>query len=67
MKPFWIVLSHTAPMTPYRHNTRDAAITEARRLATANPGKAFAVLQSIGEAAIPLVPDIYQPHEEIPF
>ncbi len=44
--PFWLVWSPTGDRPPsYRHTTEDAALREANRLADANPGRVFYVMQ----------------------
>lgn len=42
---FWMVLGNGVPT--HRHQSRQSAETEAARLARANPGVAFTVLESL--------------------
>lgn len=60
---FWMVLADNSSQTTVRHDTRDRAQNEARRLASANPGIRFFVLQSIG-AAIRHEPISWEAHQE---
>lgn len=45
MKKFWMVIGDGP--THYRHDTEQQARTEAERLARANPGKPFVVLEAM--------------------
>lgn len=44
-RTFWMVVGIGTPI--FRHPTRDAARIEAERLAIANPGEEFVVLESV--------------------
>lgn len=50
MKPkFWMIWSPTGAKPTKRHESLTSARTEAERLARANNGRAFIVLESVGE------------------
>lgn len=63
---FWMVLSDNSNYTIVRHRTLEIAKGEANRLAAANPGIRFFVLQSIG-AAVRTDPVSWVEHDTIPF
>jgi hypothetical protein len=42
----WLVWSPTGHAPHYRHDSKQSAVTEARRLATCNPGQDFFVLRA---------------------
>ena len=48
-KDTWVIWTKTGRRPKYYHYTRDAAECEARRLAEANPGKKFIVMQMVGK------------------
>jgi hypothetical protein len=50
MNKFWMVLANNSNITTYRHDSFEAARTEAARLARMNPAVAFFVLGSEGFA-----------------
>jgi hypothetical protein len=52
MEPFWFVWNPRGRAPTYAHTTRQSAVTEAERLARANPGQPFVVLQAIGEVCV---------------
>lgn len=48
---FWLVWCPSGPTMPrVRHTSGSSAISEAKRLAGANPGQQFFVLEAIGSA-----------------
>ncbi len=50
---FWVVFADETTMRcTYRHNSREAAIQEAIRLANQHPGKAFFVAAVTGRAQV---------------
>lgn len=44
--PFWMVWNPHGQAPTFRHHTAKSAMTEAERLATANPGQRFHVLEA---------------------
>jgi hypothetical protein len=44
---FWLVWNEQGYPPRFRHDTKHAALTEAERLARANPGSVFFVLEAI--------------------
>ena len=62
---FWMVLSERSSETRVRHQTFLEAQQEARRLASANMGTKFYVLQSVGHA-IRDEPTSWHEHETDP-
>lgn len=57
---FWMVFNPVGRSPTYMHPTRDAADTEAQRLARENPGHQFIVLKAVGgfEVERPPLPPI---------
>lgn len=49
-KPFWMVYGAGQRAPEYRHDTRESAENEAKRLARFNPGIRFFVLETIAVA-----------------
>lgn len=47
MRQFWMVWCPNRSAPTYRHDTEAAAETEAERLARANPGEHFIVLEAV--------------------
>lgn len=47
-KPFWMVYGMGQGGPTYRHHSLESAKTEATRLARANPGVQFFILETIG-------------------
>ena len=45
--PFWFVWNPQGNEPQYKHPRYDLAVSEAERLARANPGETFIVLQSV--------------------
>jgi hypothetical protein len=45
---FWLVWNENGRVPMYRHDTLESAQTEAERLARANPGETFYVLEAVG-------------------
>lgn len=50
LETFWMVLADNSPATHVRHANFSKAQSEAKRLASLNPGTRFWVLQSMGAA-----------------
>lgn len=46
-KPYWVVWNPTGGPPRVRHYTHTSALQEAERLAKANPGQEFVVLQAL--------------------
>lgn len=59
MNTFYVVWNIARGLPTYRHNTLDAAVKEAERLARVHPGQQFHVLGSMGVACQPEPPSIY--------
>lgn len=51
--PFWMIWRPAFGPPTRKHPTKADALAEAVRLATANPGAEFYVLQCIGSATLP--------------
>lgn len=49
-EPFWMVYGLGQGAPTFKHDTPDAAKTEAERLARISPGTTFYVLQTVGRA-----------------
>lgn len=49
---FWMVLCDGSEYTRVRHNTKDRAVQEAKRLAAQTKGVKFFVLECIGAAVV---------------
>lgn len=47
MKQFWMVWNLDGNQPRHRHATEDLATIEAKRLAQANPGESFVVLEAV--------------------
>ena len=47
-RQFWMVWCPNKNQPTYRHDTEAAAETEAERLAKANPGEHFIILEAVG-------------------
>lgn len=63
---FWIVWCQGGGTPTVQHDEQGSAIREAERLARANPGKRFVVLESIAARVVDNMARItYEPH--IPF
>jgi hypothetical protein len=58
---FWMVLGYGTPMK--RHESEEAAMKEAARLAMNNPGHEFNVLRSVG--TVTKRETIFEPHEPV--
>ncbi len=48
MKKFWMVCSSASNSCQVKHETKEKAVDEAKRLAETNPGKVFHVLECVG-------------------
>jgi hypothetical protein len=69
---FWMVWSPSGRAPTYKHDTRESANNEARRLSKACPSQQFFVLKAMGGfQSIPVVPDapevIQMVDDPIPF
>lgn len=66
--PFWLVWNPNGRNPAYQHQTAHGAIVEAERLARANPGEMFIVMQSVcGRTVNDLQKIDMRPFDEIPF
>ena len=66
MASFWLVWCDGGGAPTVKHATYESAKNEARRLAQANRGKRFAVLQAIAHAVVDDV-QFVEYRDEIPF
>lgn len=51
-KPFWLVWNPQGYNPQCKHNTEEGATREAERLARANPGQTFIVMESVGALVV---------------
>ena len=67
-KPFWLVWNPAGRPPLYRHESQLAATSEAERLARANPGQTFVVLESVCSRRIDaMLRQDLRPGSDIPF
>ena len=67
-RAFWLVWNPQGHAPTRQHDTRDSAKREAERLARANRGQRFIVLQSMSECVVDEVQHIeHEDWEENPF
>lgn len=64
---FWMVWNPQGHAPTHQHETKRSAEIEAERLARANRGQRFIVLQSIGERVVDDVQRIEHVGDELPF
>lgn len=64
MNRFWMVWSPAGRTPTVQHLSEASAKNEANRLARANPGSEFHVLQSVGTAELPPLLPRWHEHEE---
>ncbi len=55
-EPFWLVWNPQGYNPQRKHNTEEGATREAERLARANPGQTFIVMESVGALVVAFVP-----------
>lgn len=66
--PFWMVWNPNGHAPTYRHPSLNAATQEAERLAKANPGRTFVVLESVcARVADTMLSIDLKPAPEVPF
>jgi len=51
-EPFWLVWNPQGYNPQCKHNTEEGATREAERLARANPGQTFIVMESVGALVV---------------
>lgn len=67
-EPFWLVWNPARDKPQHRHSTLDGANREAERLARANPGETFIVLESVSALVVDNIQRTdLRPVLEIPF
>jgi hypothetical protein len=65
---FWFVWNVNGNAPRYQHASPTSAVTEAERLARANPGETFVVLQSVCARCVNDMQKIdLRPSDDIPF
>ncbi|PZO66158.1 MAG: hypothetical protein DI635_00590 [Pseudoxanthomonas suwonensis] len=67
-EPFWLVWNPQGYNPQHKHNTLDGATREAERLARANPGQTFIVMESVGALVVDNIQRTdLRPGSELPF
>lgn len=66
-KQFWMVLNESTGYIVFKHRVRNEAIIEAKRLAKANKGHKFIILESDMFVLDPIQDLIIQEYDKIPF
>lgn len=67
-KPFWLVWNPQGYNPQHKHNSEDGATREAERLARANPGQTFIVMESVGALVVDNIQRTdLRPGSELPF
>ena len=67
-EPFWLVWNPQGYNPQCKHNTEEGATREAERLARANPGQTFIVMESVGALVVDNIQRTdLRPGNDLPF